>query len=60
MSDSDEWHYHNHQPLLLLTQGFCNGLINSASVIGGCCRTTTDSKEIKRVVENFEMNNINC
>ena len=56
VSDSDEWHYHNHQPISPVDyKDFVMDWINSgASVIGGCCRTTTEHiKEIKKVVDNL-------
>ena len=53
VSDSDEWHYHNHKPINHLEyKKFVEDWINKgASVIGGCCRTTTDHiKEIKKIL----------
>jgi S-methylmethionine-dependent homocysteine/selenocysteine methylase len=54
VSDSDDWHYHNHQPITPIEyKDFAVEWIHrGASVIGGCCRTTTDHiKEIKKVVD---------
>ena len=54
VSDSDEWHYHNHKPINHIEyKKFVEDWINKgASVIGGCCRTTTDHiKEIKKIVK---------
>ena len=56
MSDSDEWHYHNHQPITPVDyKDFVMDWVNhGASVIGGCCRTTTEHiKEIKKVVDKL-------
>ena len=56
VSDSDEWHYHNHQPISSLEyKDFVVEWVQSgASVIGGCCRTTTDHiKEIKEIVKKL-------
>jgi S-methylmethionine-dependent homocysteine/selenocysteine methylase len=53
VSDSDEWHYHNHKPIDHIEyKKFVEDWINKgASVIGGCCRTTTDHiKEIKKIL----------
>ena len=53
VSDSDEWHYHNHKPINHIEyKNFVEDWINKgASVIGGCCRTTTDHiKEIKKIL----------
>ena len=53
VSDSDEWHYHNHKPINHLEyKKFVEDWINKgASVIGGCCRTTTNHiKEIKKIL----------
>ena len=54
VSDSDEWHYHNHKPINHIEyKKFVEDWINKgASVIGGCCRTTTDHiKEIKKILK---------
>ena len=56
VSDSDEWHYHNHQPISSVEYKdfVVEWVENGASVIGGCCRTTTDHiKEIKKIVEKI-------
>lgn len=56
VSDSDEWHYHNHQPI---DHHHYNKFVGEwiekgAYVIGGCCRTTTDHiKEIKKLVDSL-------
>ena len=43
VTDSDEWHYHNHQHIshLEYSDFVSDWIDNGASVIGGCCRTTT-------------------
>jgi S-methylmethionine-dependent homocysteine/selenocysteine methylase len=56
ISDSDEWHYHNHQPIDHVHYNkYVNEWIEKgAYVIGGCCRTTTAHiKEIKKLVDNI-------
>ena len=56
VSDSDEWHYHNHQPISPDEyKDFVVDWINQgASVIGGCCRTTIEHiQEIKKIVEKI-------
>ena len=56
VSDSDEWHYHNHQPIDHdeYKEFVVEWINNGASVIGGCCRTTTDHiKEIKKIVDQL-------
>ena len=56
VSDSDEWHYHNHQPISSVEYKdfVVEWIENGASVIGGCCRTTTDHiKEIKKIIEKI-------
>ena len=56
VSDSDEWHYHNHQPINHVEyREFVQEWINNgASVIGGCCRTTTEHiKEIKKLIDKY-------
>jgi len=56
ISDSDEWHYHNHQPIQPdRYKDFVHQWINKgASVVGGCCRTTTEHiKEIKKIVDSI-------
>lgn len=55
-TDSDEWHYHNHQPIDHIEyEKFVSEWIGSgASVVGGCCRTTIDHiKLIKTLVEKL-------
>jgi len=55
-TDSDEWHYHNHQPIDHIEyKKFVSEWISSgASVVGGCCRTTIDHiKLIKALVEKL-------
>jgi S-methylmethionine-dependent homocysteine/selenocysteine methylase len=62
VSDSDEWHYHNHQPInhVEYREFVLEWINNGASVIGGCCRTTTEHiKEIKKLIDNYEIANIN-
>ena len=56
MSDSDEWHYHNHQHIKpdQYKDFVAHWIQNGASVVGGCCRTTTEHiKEIKKIVDNL-------
>ncbi|MDB9906519.1 homocysteine S-methyltransferase family protein [Gammaproteobacteria bacterium] len=56
VSDSDEWHHHNTQPIDHDEyKEFVAEWINSgASVIGGCCRTSIDHiKEIKKIVDKL-------
>lgn len=56
VSDSDEWHYHNHQPINAdqYKDFVAEWIENGASVVGGCCRTTTEHiKEIKKIVDNL-------
>ena len=56
MSDSDEWHYHNHQPINpdQYKDFVVQWIEKGASVVGGCCRTTTEHiKEIKKIVDNL-------
>ncbi len=56
ISDSDEWHYHNHQHIDPDEYGIHvkEWIDKGASVVGGCCRTTTDHiKIIKNVVDNL-------
>ena len=56
VSDSDEWHYHNHQPIDHdeYKEFVVEWINNGASVIGGCCRTTIDHiKEIKKIVDKL-------
>ncbi len=54
VSDADEWHYHNHQPIdHLHYKKYVQEWVDSgAFVIGGCCRTTIEHiKEIKKIVD---------
>ena len=56
VSDSDECHYHNHQPIdHIQYKDFVNTWINKgASVIGGCCRTTTKHiEQIRNIVDQL-------
>ena len=56
VSDSDEWHYHNHQPIKpdQYKDFVLQWIEKGASVVGGCCRTTTEHiKEIKKIVDNL-------
>ncbi len=56
ISDSDEWHYHNHKHINSIEYGeHVKEWINKgAAVVGGCCRTTTDHiKIIKKIVDNL-------
>ena len=56
VSDSDEWHYHNHQPIdHIQYKDFVQEWISKgASVIGGCCRTTTKHiQEIRNIVDKL-------
>tara|TARA_B100001287_G_scaffold20506_1_gene15154 strand:- start:281 stop:739 length:459 start_codon:yes stop_codon:yes gene_type:complete len=56
ISDSDEWHYHNHQHINEIDYGehVKEWIQKGASVVGGCCRTTTDHiKIIKNIVDNI-------
>ena len=56
ISDSDEWHYHNHQHINPAEYGqHVKEWINKgAAVVGGCCRTTTDHiKVIKKIIDNL-------
>jgi S-methylmethionine-dependent homocysteine/selenocysteine methylase len=56
VSDSDEWHYHNHQPIKpdQYKDFVLQWIEKDASVVGGCCRTTTEHiKEIKKIVDNL-------
>ena len=56
VSDSDEWHYHNHQPIdHIQYKDFVQEWISKgASVIGGCCRTTTKHiQEIRNIVDQL-------
>ena len=54
--DSDEWHYHNHQPIRPdeYKDYVIDWINKGASVIGGCCRTTTEHiKVIKKIVDSL-------
>ena len=56
VSDSDEWHHHNTQPIDHdeYKKFVVEWINNGASVIGGCCRTTIDHiKEIKKIVDKL-------
>ena len=56
VSDADEWHYHNHQPIdhIEYKKYVQEWVDNGAFVIGGCCRTTTSHiKEIKKIVDKI-------
>jgi len=54
--DSDEWHYHNHQPIRPdeYKDYVIDWINKGASVVGGCCRTTIEHiKEIKKIVDGL-------
>ena len=56
ISDAEEWHYHNHQPInhKEYKKFVLDWIEKGAYVIGGCCRTTTSHiKEIKKIVETL-------
>ena len=56
ISDSEEWHYHNHEPIdhLDYKKYVSEWIEKGAYVIGGCCRTSTAHiKEIKKLVDNI-------
>jgi S-methylmethionine-dependent homocysteine/selenocysteine methylase len=56
VSDADEWHYHNHQPIdhIEYKKYVQEWVDNGAFVIGGCCRTTTKHiEEIKKIVDKI-------
>lgn len=56
VSDADEWHYHNHQPIdhKEYKKFVLEWIEKGAFVIGGCCRTTTEHiKEIKKLVDTL-------
>ena len=56
ISDSDEWHYHNHQHISPKEYGkyVQDWIQKGAIVIGGCCRTTTDHiRVIRDIVDNL-------
>ena len=57
VTDSDEWHYHNHQHInhLEYREFVSEWITKGASVIGGCCRTTTSHiKEIRKIVDALD------
>ena len=57
VTDSDEWHYHNHQHInhLEYSKFVSEWITKGASVIGGCCRTTTSHiKEIRKIVDALD------
>ena len=57
VTDSDEWHYHNHQHInhLEYKEFVSEWITKGASVIGGCCRTTTSHiKEIRKIVDALD------
>lgn len=57
VTDSDEWHYHNHQHInhLEYSEFVSEWITKGASVIGGCCRTTTSHiKEIRKIVDALD------
>ena len=54
ISDSEEWHYHKHEPIdhLDYKKYVSEWIEKGAYVIGGCCRTSTAHiKEIKKLVD---------
>ena len=56
ISDSDEWHYHNHQHIDSNEYGkhVKAWIDKGAAVVGGCCRTTIEHiKIIKEIVDNL-------
>ena len=56
ISDSDEWHYHNHKHIDHTEYGkyVSKWIEEGASVVGGCCRTTTDHiKVIRKIVDQI-------
>ena len=56
ISDSDEWHYHNHKHIDHHEYGkyVLKWIKEGASVVGGCCRTTTDHiKVIKEIIDKL-------
>ena len=56
ISDSEEWHYHNHKPIdhLDYKKYVSEWIEKGAYVIGGCCRTSTAHiKEIKKLVDKI-------
>ena len=56
ISDAEEWHYHNHQPInhIEYKKFVLDWIEKGAYVIGGCCRTSISHiKEIKKIVETL-------
>ena len=56
ISDSDEWHYHNHKHIDHEEYGkyVIKWIEEGASVVGGCCRTSIDHiKVIKKIVDTL-------
>jgi len=56
ISDAEEWHYHNHQPInhIEYKKFVLDWIEKGAYVIDGCCRTSTSHiKEIKKIVETL-------
>ena len=56
ISDSDEWHYHNHKHIDHNEYGeyVIKWIEAGASIVGGCCRTTTDHiKVIRKIVDEL-------
>jgi len=56
ISDAEEWHYHNHQPInhKEYKKFVLDWIEKGAYVIGGCCRTSISHiKEIKKIVETL-------
>jgi len=56
ISDSEEWHFHNHQPINAnqYKDYVIDWIQKGASVVGGCCRTSIEHiKEIKKIVDNL-------
>ena len=54
ISDSDEWHYHNHKHIDQVEYGkyVSQWIKEGASVVGGCCRTTTEHiKVIRKIID---------
>ncbi len=52
ISDSDEWHYHNHKHIDHTEYGeyVIKWIEEGASIVGGCCRTTTDHIKVMRKI----------
>ncbi|MDA9146428.1 homocysteine S-methyltransferase family protein [Gammaproteobacteria bacterium] len=56
ISDAEEWHYHNHQPInhKEYKKFVLDWIEKGAYIIGGCCRTSISHiKEIKKIVETL-------